>query len=91
MAGKLKVADVMTHEVTTVFEESNLLPVVDGKRLVGILSQRDLLQMTCRGCGTSAAHSGGVHSATHALLGARRRGHGRLLRIGTNPRAWPAR
>jgi acetoin utilization protein AcuB len=63
MAKKLRVSDVMTREVTTVFEESNLqqvlsilgpyrfrhLPVVDGARLVGILSQRDLLQVTSQG------------------------------------------
>lgn len=63
MAQKLKVADVMTREVTTVYEESNLqevlsilgpyrfrhLPVVDGKRVVGILSHRDLLKVTSQG------------------------------------------
>jgi acetoin utilization protein AcuB len=63
MAKKLKVSDVMTRDVTTVFEESNLqqvlsilgpyrfrhLPVVDGTRVVGILSQRDLLQVTSQG------------------------------------------
>lgn len=63
MAQKLKVADVMTRDVTTVYEESHLqevlsvlgpyrfrhLPVVDGKRLVGILSHRDLLKMTSQG------------------------------------------
>jgi len=68
MATKLKVADVMTRDVTTVFEESNLqqvlqilgpyrfrhLPVVDGQRLVGILSHRDLLQATSRGLDKSA-------------------------------------
>jgi CBS domain-containing protein len=63
MAQKLKVADVMTRDVTTVYEESNLqevlsilgpyrfrhLPVVDGKRVVGILSHRDLLKVTSQG------------------------------------------
>jgi CBS domain-containing protein len=63
MAQRLKVADVMTRDVTTVYEESNLqdvlailgpyhfrhLPVVDGKRLVGILSHRDLLKVTSQG------------------------------------------
>ena len=63
MLQKNRVADVMTRDVTTVFEESSLrevfailapyrfrhLPVVDGKRLVGILSQRDLLQITSQG------------------------------------------
>lgn len=63
MTQKLKVADVMTRDVTTVYEESNLqevlsilgpyrfrhLPVVDGKRLVGILSHRDLLKVTSQG------------------------------------------
>ncbi len=51
------VADIMTHEVITIFEEENLeglaegmqrygfhhLPVVDGKRLVGLVTHRDLL------------------------------------------------
>ena len=59
MLNKSRVADVMTKDVTTVYEESNLqqvfalltpyrfrhLPVIDGQRLVGILSQRDLLQV----------------------------------------------
>lgn len=59
MLNKPRVADVMTKDVTTVYEETNLqqvfalfspytyrhLPVVDGKRLVGIISQRDLLQV----------------------------------------------
>lgn len=63
MAPKLKVVDVMTRDVTTVFEENNLqdvlailgpyhfrhLPVVDGKRVVGIVSQRDLLKVTSQG------------------------------------------
>jgi CBS domain-containing protein len=69
MAQKLRVADVMTRDVTTVFEESNLqevlailgpyrfrhLPVVDGKRLVGILSHRDLLHVTSQGLDKTAA------------------------------------
>jgi CBS domain-containing protein len=59
MLNKPRIAEVMTKDVTTVYEESNLqqvfdlltpyrfrhLPVIDGKRLVGILSQRDLLQV----------------------------------------------
>jgi CBS domain-containing protein len=63
MAQKLIVADVMTREVSTVYEESNLqevltllgpyhfrhLPVVDGKQVVGILSHRDLLKVTSQG------------------------------------------
>jgi acetoin utilization protein AcuB len=72
MAQKLKVADVMTRAVTTVYEESSLqevlsllgpyhfrhLPVVDGKRVVGILSHRDLLKVTSQGLDkTIAAHA----------------------------------
>jgi acetoin utilization protein AcuB len=69
MSNKLKVADIMTREVCTVLEEDNLdsvltllapyrfrhVPVVDGKRLVGILSQRDLLQLTSQGRDRSSA------------------------------------
>jgi CBS domain-containing protein len=54
------VADVMTREVVVLREEDNLaevaadmdhfrfrhLPVVDGRTLVGIISQRDLLRFT---------------------------------------------
>jgi acetoin utilization protein AcuB len=57
------VADVMTRDVFTVYEEDNLnqlreklarhsfhhLPVVDGTRLVGMLSQRDVLRATVSG------------------------------------------
>lgn len=72
MAQRLKVSDVMTRDVTTVYEESNLqevlailgpyhfrhLPVVDGKRVVGILSHRDLLMVTSQGLDTTgAAHA----------------------------------
>lgn len=53
------VADIMTRDVVTVSEENNLqevqvdmdvfrkrhLPVVDGKRLVGMLSHRDMLRV----------------------------------------------
>jgi acetoin utilization protein AcuB len=63
MFNKLKVADIMTRDVSTVFEEDNLdrvltllapyrfrhVPVVDDGRVVGILSQRDLLQLTSQG------------------------------------------
>ncbi|HTU59320.1 MAG TPA: CBS domain-containing protein [Polyangiales bacterium] len=69
MFNKLKVADVMTREVSTVYEEDNLervlgllapyrfrhVPVVDDGRVVGILSQRDLLQLTSQGRDHSAA------------------------------------
>jgi CBS domain-containing protein len=68
MSNKPTVADIMTREVCTVFEEDNLdsvltllapyrfrhVPVVDGKRVVGILSQRDLLQLTSQGRDRSA-------------------------------------
>lgn len=68
MLNKLKVADVMTRDVSTVLEEDNLervlsllapyrfrhVPVVDDGRVVGILSQRDLLQLTSQGRDHSA-------------------------------------
>lgn len=54
------VADIMTREVVTLNEEDNLadlaagmqryalrhLPVVDGRKLVGLVSHRDLLRLT---------------------------------------------
>jgi CBS domain-containing protein len=60
MTSSKTVSDVMTREVVVLREEDNLaevaadmdrfrfrhLPVVDGRRLVGILSQRDLLRFT---------------------------------------------
>ncbi len=69
MLNKVKVREVMTRDVSTVFEEDNLervmamlapyrfrhVPVVDGGRVVGILSQRDLLQLTGQGLDRSPA------------------------------------
>ncbi len=60
MERKLTVADVMTENVVVLREEDNLLdvasglerfrfrhlPVVDGRRLIGIVTQRDLLRCT---------------------------------------------
>ena len=65
--GKM-VRDVMTKDVVTLNEEDNLemvaaglerfrfhhLPVVDGRKLVGLLSQRDLLRHTVAGDDRSA-------------------------------------
>lgn len=62
------VRDLMTRDVVTVAEEDNLhevrrrlsqhmfhhLPVVDGTRLVGLLSQRDMLRATVSGVDTGA-------------------------------------
>jgi CBS domain-containing protein len=69
MSSKRKVADVMTRDVTTLYEESSLeqvlsvlgpyrfrhLPVVDDTRLVGIISQRDLLLLSTQGLGHGPA------------------------------------
>lgn len=63
------VRDIMTQKVVTLFEEDNLtgvedgmthfkfrhLPVVDGKRLVGLVTHRDLLRIAA-----SAAEPGSV-------------------------------
>jgi acetoin utilization protein AcuB len=63
MAGARTVSDVMTRTVVTVSEEDNLLevrgrlaqhsfhhlPVLDGTRVVGLLSQRDVLRATVSG------------------------------------------
>ncbi len=62
------VRDLMTRDVVTVAEEDNLLevrvrlsrhsfhhlPVVDGTRLVGMVSQRDMLRATVSGVDTGA-------------------------------------
>ncbi len=62
------VGEVMSHEVVTLNEEDNLemvaaglerfrfhhLPVVDGRKLVGMVSQRDMLRATVAGMDTSA-------------------------------------
>jgi acetoin utilization protein AcuB len=59
----LRVSDIMTKDVVALVEEDNLssvarsleryrfrhLPVVDGRRLVGMVSQRDLLKCTVSG------------------------------------------
>lgn len=69
MFSKRKVADVMTRDVVTLYEESSLeqvlsvlgpyrfrhLPVVDGKKVVGIISQRDLLLLSTQGLGHGPA------------------------------------
>lgn len=63
------VGDIMTRDVVTLLEEDNLehvaaglaryrfhhLPVVDGGRVVGILSQRDMLKATVAGRDHSVA------------------------------------
>jgi len=68
MANASKVSDIMTREVEVLREEDNLtslasifdrygfrhLPVVDGRKLVGMLSQRDLLRATVAGLDHSA-------------------------------------
>jgi CBS domain-containing protein len=68
MTHQAKVADIMTYEVVSLLEEQNLLivasnlerfrfhhlPVVDGAKLVGMISQRDLLKNTVAGVDHSA-------------------------------------
>jgi CBS domain-containing protein len=68
MAQPKTVAEIMTRDVVTLLEENNLqqvtadlarfrfhhLPVVDGRKLVGILSQRDMLRATVSGVDPSA-------------------------------------
>ena len=67
MARTRTLAEIMTRDVVTVFEEDNLLkvlrtlkersfhhmPVVDGKRVVGMISQRDMLHATVAGVDTN--------------------------------------
>jgi acetoin utilization protein AcuB len=68
MPGARTVSDVMTRTVVTVSEEDNLLevrdrlaqhsfhhlPVLDGTRVVGLLSQRDMLRATVSGVDAGA-------------------------------------
>ena len=68
------VSEIMTHKVITVFEEDNLtgveegmahfkfrhLPVVDGKKLVGLVTQRDLLRIAA-----SALEAGAEQKSAH--------------------------
>ncbi|MDB4991260.1 MAG: hypothetical protein JWN04_6438 [Myxococcaceae bacterium] len=71
MSAGLKVSEIMTRDVITLFEEDNLervnqelgvfrfrhLPVVDEGRVVGILSQQDLLRATfANGDGNGTGH-----------------------------------
>lgn len=63
------VSEIMTREVVTLLEEDNLqnvagglerfrfhhIPVVDDRKVVGMLSQRDILRATVAGVDTGAA------------------------------------
>jgi CBS domain-containing protein len=63
------VSEIMTREVVTLLEEDNLqnvagglehfrfhhIPVIDDRKVVGILSQRDILRATVSGVDTGAA------------------------------------
>lgn len=69
MSSKRSVGDVMTRDVVTLYEESSLqqalsalgpyrfrhLPVLDGKKVVGMISQRDLLLLSTQGLGHGPA------------------------------------
>src|SRR5687767_2777657 len=71
MEEQSRVEDIMTRNVVVLAEEDNLsqvaagldryrfhhLPVVDGTKLVGILSQRDILRNTVSGVDRSAVAS----------------------------------
>ena len=75
MPGCKLVADIMTRDPVALQEEEDLwtlqeemhnlalhhVPVLDGKKLVGIVSQNDLLRFT-----TSALHRDSVHNALDA-------------------------
>jgi CBS domain-containing protein len=69
MGNRTVVSDIMTREVVTLLEEDNLqnvaaglehfrfhhLPVVDDRKVVGMLSQRDILRATVAGIDGGAA------------------------------------
>jgi CBS domain-containing protein len=69
MVTRTLVSDIMTREVVTLLEEDNLLniaaglerfrfhhlPVVDDRKVVGMLSQRDILRATVSGMDGGAA------------------------------------
>ncbi len=68
------VSDIMTTKVVTIFEEENLvgidkgmsmfkfrhLPVIDGDKLIGLVTHRDLLAAAA-----SSLEPGGVQKTTH--------------------------
>lgn len=68
------VSEIMTHKVITLFEEDNLtgveegmahfkfrhLPVVDGKKLVGLVTHRDLIRIAA-----SALEAGAEQKTAH--------------------------
>jgi CBS domain-containing protein len=75
MAKPKTVSEIMTRNVVTLFEEENLaqlrenlsryhfhhLPVVDNGRLVGMLSQRDMMRATVAGLDGGAAAQSREH------------------------------